>query len=148
MPSYRQIYYHIVFGTKYRKQTIPESHCDTLYRYIAGIIKNKNCKPYQINGAPDHIHIMSDLHPSVALADYIKTIKVSSSIWMKTQPAFNQFEGWAEKYAAFTVSHKDRERVFEYIKRQKEHHRLVPFIDEFKNLLEQYGIEFDEKYLL
>jgi len=148
MSSYRQIYYHIVFGTKYRQQTITESYCNILYGYIAGIIKNKNCKPLQINGGSDHIHIMSDLHPSVPLDKYIKEIKVSSSIWLKTQPAFNNFKGWAEKYAAFTVSHKDRDGVFEYLKGQKEHHRKVSFIDEFKTLLNQHGIEFDEKYLL
>jgi REP element-mobilizing transposase RayT len=36
-----------------------------------------------INGIEDHIHILSDLHPSIALADFIKDIKVSSSKWMK-----------------------------------------------------------------
>lgn len=148
MSSYRQIYNHIVFGTKYRRQTIPDNHCEELYRYIAGIVKNKNCKPYQINGSNDHIHILSDLHPSVRLSDYIKSIKVGSSIWLKTQPAFDKFTGWADKYAAFTVSHRDRDRVIEYIKHQKEHHQKVDFPDELPTLLREQGIAFDEKYLL
>jgi REP element-mobilizing transposase RayT len=38
---------------------------------------------FQINGVEDHVHILSDLHPSVSLADYVKTIKVASSVWMK-----------------------------------------------------------------
>src|SRR5439155_25864979 len=58
--SYRQIFYHIIFGTKYRKPTIDEAHCKDLYRYMSGIIKRKNCKLYRINGVEDHIHIFSD----------------------------------------------------------------------------------------
>ena len=75
MGSYRQLFYHIIFGTKYRKPTIDEAHCKDLYRYMSGIIKKKNCKLYRINGVEDHIHIFSDLHPSISLSDYVKDIK-------------------------------------------------------------------------
>jgi REP element-mobilizing transposase RayT len=78
--SYRQILYQIVFATKYRQHTIADAHCNELYRYIWGIIKNKNCKLFRINGVEDHIHILCDLHPSVALADLVKDIKVSGSL--------------------------------------------------------------------
>ena len=39
--SYLQFYYHIVFGTKYHKPTIPDVHCELLYKYMWGIIQNK-----------------------------------------------------------------------------------------------------------
>ncbi len=61
MGTYRQIFYQIVFGTKNRKPTITKAYDEELYKYIWGIIKNKNCKLYHINGIEDHIHIMSDL---------------------------------------------------------------------------------------
>jgi len=80
MSWYRQIYYQIVFWTKHRVPTIPESHCTELYRYISGVIKNKNCKLYRINDVEDHIHIFSDLHPAMCLSDYVKDIKVASSL--------------------------------------------------------------------
>ncbi len=70
MSSHRQIYYQIVFGTKNREPTISETHCEELYKYIWGIIKNKKCHLYRINGIEDHIHIFSDLHPSVGLAEF------------------------------------------------------------------------------
>ncbi|WP_245605243.1 transposase [Niabella soli] len=69
--SYHQIFYQIIFATKNRCKTITEAHCEELYKYIWGIIKNKKCKLYRINGTEDHIHIFSDLHPSISLADYI-----------------------------------------------------------------------------
>jgi putative transposase len=52
MSSYRQIYYQIVFGTKYRKDTIAETHEQELYKYIWGIVENKKCKLYRINEIP------------------------------------------------------------------------------------------------
>ena len=143
--SYRQILYHIVFGTKYRRPTISEPHCEELYRYVWGVIKAKNCKLFRINGV--EVHILSDLHPSVALADFVKDIKVASSLWMKASGLFPEFEGWAEGYGAFTYSIKERDRVLNYIKKQKEHHRKITFPDEYKSLLNEHGIIYDEKYL-
>ena len=66
MSAYRQIPYHIVFRTKGSEKTIRQEHRKDLYQYIWGIIKNKNCVLFQINGMEDHIHILSDLHPSIA----------------------------------------------------------------------------------
>ncbi|MGH2645210.1 MAG: IS200/IS605 family transposase [Chitinophagaceae bacterium] len=146
--SHRQIFYHIVFGTKNRQPTIAEVKCEELYKYIWGVIKNNNCKLYRINGVEDHIHIFSDLHPSISLADYVKDIKVASSKWMKECGKFPKFKGWQNKYGAFTYSIKEKDTIINYIKNQKEHHKSENFYDEYKRLLIENGVEFDEKYLL
>jgi REP element-mobilizing transposase RayT len=148
MSSYKQIYYQIVFGTKHRKPTIAEQHCEELYKYIWGIIKNNKCKLYRINGVEDHIHIFSDLHPSVALADFVKDIKVASSIWMKENEKFPEFEGWQDGYGAFTYSNREKDMIINYVKNQKVHHKKEKYYDEYKRLLIEHGIEFDEQYLL
>lgn len=97
---------------------------------------------------PDHIHIFSDLHPSICLSDYVKNIKVASSIWMKESGFFSAFTGWQEGYGAFTYSIRERDMIIEYVKNQKEHHRQENFYDEYKRLLIEQGIEFEEKYFL
>ena len=148
MSSYRQIFYQVVFGTKNRESTINEAHCGDLYQYIGGVIKNNNCKLYRINGVEDHLHIFSDLHPSVSLARYVKDIKVSSSLWMKQCGYFPHFKGWQDGYGAFTYSIKQKEIIISYIKNQKEHHKKETFYDEYRRLLIESGIEFEEKYLL
>src|SRR5688500_1912186 len=104
MSSHRQIIYQVVFGTKNRESVIPEDYCEELYGYIGGIIKNKNCKQHRINGVKDHIHILSYLHPSISLSDYIKDIKVASSMWMKGDGKFPDFRSWQDGYAALTYS--------------------------------------------
>ncbi|KAA6334865.1 hypothetical protein EZS27_016855 [termite gut metagenome] len=94
----------------------------------------------------EHIHILSDLHPSVALADYIKDIKVSSSKWMKASGYFPDFKGWAVKYCALTYSNKEKEVIIRYIKNQQEHHKKESFVDEVRRLFKENGIDLDEKW--
>lgn len=148
MSSFKQIYYQIVFGTKYRKPTINEAYCEELYKYIWGIIENKKCKLYRINGVEDHIHIFCDLHPSIALADLVKDIKVASSIWLKANGNFPDFIGWQDGYGAFTYNIRERDMIINYVKNQKIHHKKENYYDEYKRLLIENGVDFDEKYLL
>ena len=146
--SYRQIYYQIVFSTHQRKPTITEAHCEELYRDVWKIVKDHNCKLHRVNGTEDHIHIFCDLHPSIALADFVKDLKVKSSLWMKRCGKFPFFNGWQEGYGGFTYNFRDRDMIIEYVKNQKEHHKKESSYDEFKRLLSENGIAFDEKYLL
>jgi REP element-mobilizing transposase RayT len=147
MSSYRQILIHIVFRTKYNIPAIDPKHKKELYRYIWGIIKNKNCLLFQINGIENHIHILSDLHSSISLADYVKDIKVASSIWMKQSGLFPKFRGWAEGFGAFSCSYRSKQIIINYIKNQEEHHRKVSFEKEYNRLLKDNGVNYDEKHL-
>lgn len=53
----------------------------------------------------------------------------------------------SEGYGAFTVSPSHREKVRSYIARQEEHHRKRTFQEEYLDLLERCGVDFDERYL-
>lgn len=147
MNSYRQIFYHIVFSTYKRKNTLPAEHHEELYQYIWGIIKNRKCVLYRINGTENHIHILSDLHPTVCLSDFIKEIKTASNKWMKQSGKFPAFEHWAEGSCALTYSNRDKDMIINYIKKQKAHHAKVNFEDEYRSLLRENGIDWDEKYI-
>ncbi|NTS39559.1 IS200/IS605 family transposase [Flavisolibacter sp. BT320] len=148
MTTYRQIFYHLVFSTKNRESSLTQNHQEALYRFIWGVINNRRCHLYRISGTEDHLHIFSDLHPSISLADYVKEIKVASSIWMGQNKLFPLFTHWQEGYGAFTCSVNERDAVIDYIKQQKEHHKTESFYDEYKRLLTENEIPFEEKYLL
>ncbi len=124
-----------------------EPNRDQLYKYIWGILQNKRCHLYRINGVEDHLHIVTHLHPSVALAGLIKDIKIASSLFIKEQSLFPDFVSWQEGYGAFTYSIKERERLINYVKNQEEHHKKSSFKEEFIALLNEHGVAFDEKYL-
>lgn len=148
MSTYTQILYQIVFSTKHREQVLQGENKKELYKYIWGILKNKKCHLYQIGGVADHIHIVTHLHPSVALSDLVKDIKLASSEHIKKENLFSNFGGWQEGYGAFTYTIKEKDNLINYVKNQEEHHRKKTFIEEYKELLIEHGVEFDEKYLL
>ncbi len=148
MSTYTQIIYQIVFSTKRRERVLTKNHRDELFKYIWGVLKNKKCHLYRINGVEDHLHIVTHLHPSVSLSSLVKDIKVSSSLYIKENNLFEKFTSWQEGYGAFTYSIKEKDRLIEYVKNQEEHHRIKTFNEEYIELLHEHGIEFDEKYLL
>jgi len=148
MSTYTQILYQIVFGTKNREQTLTKNNRNELFKYIWGILKNKSCHLYRINGVEDHIHIVTHLHPTIALSTLVKDIKISSSLYIKEQHLFNNFTNWQDGYSAFTYSIQEKDRLIENVKNQEEHHKTKSFTEEYIDLLNEHGIEFDEKYLL
>jgi len=101
-----------------------------------------------MNGVEDHLHILTHLHTSVALADLIKDIKLASSKFIKEKTIFPDFNGWQDGYGAFTYSIDRKDILINYIKNQEEHHRVKTFREEYIELLQEHGVEFDEKYLL
>ena len=147
MSTYTQILYQIVFSTKNRENTLTKPGRDELYRYISGVLKNKNCHMYQIGGVSDHLHIITHLHPSVALATLVKDIKLSSSDYIKTQRLFPLFNGWQVGYAAFTDSPEAKNNLIFYVQNQEIHHKDQSYKEELIKFLEEYYIDYDEKYL-
>ena len=146
MSSYRQILYHLIYRTKDSRKTLVQEHSRELYAYLLGFIKNKNCFLYRVNGMEDHLHILCDLHPMIALADFMRDMKTSYSIWLKQTGNFPEFDGWADGYAALTYAWKDKDMIVNYIKNQQEHHKKETFEDELRSLLREHGIEVDERF--
>lgn len=147
MSTYTQIMYQIVFGTKNRQHTLDANGRDELFKYITGILENKKCHLYQIGGVEDHIHILTHLHPTVALASLVKDIKLATTEHIKSTKLFPKFSGWQEGYGAFTYSFKDKHNLVEYVKNQVEHHSKRTYRDEIMDFLKENDIEYDERYL-
>lgn len=148
MSTYTQILYQIVFGTKYRAMTLTKESRPELFAYISGLLRKKKCKLYCINGIENHIHIITHLHPSIALSSLIKDIKLASSKFIKEQNLFPLFDGWQVGYSAFTYSQEAKINLINYVKNQEIHHRRQSFLDEYICLLKEQGIEYNENYTL
>lgn len=146
--TYTQILYHVVFSTKDRMPSLKAEHREKLFRYIWGIHQKLDCHLHRINGVEDHLHILMALHPSLALADYIQKIKTGSTLWIRREQVYRQFPGWQDGYGAFTLSVHEKDAVVDYIKRQEEHHAKITFAEEYKRMLTEAGIAYEEKYLV
>ena len=148
MGTYTQSIYQIVFSTKYRERTLTKDNREELFRYIWGILKNQKCHLYRIGGVEDHIHIVTHIHPSVAVAALVKDIKLASSDYIKKQKLFPYFKAWQVGYGAFTYSFSGKDKLVEYVKNQETHHYKKTFKEELIELLNEHHVQFDEKYLL
>ena len=146
--SYTRLFYHIVFRTKYRIPCIDEAHEDELYRYIWGIINNKNGILYRIGGMPDHVHLFVELTGMQSVSDFVRDVKAFSSKWLRDNKHFPLFQGWGKKFAAFSYGIDDKDRIIRYIARQKEHHAIVSLEDELRELLRWHGCEVNEQYFM
>lgn len=148
MGTYTQLLYQIVFSTKHREPTLIKENREELFRFIWGILEKKNCRLYRINGVEDHLHILTQIHPTISLSSLIKDIKVSSALHIKNQKLFHDFTSWQEGYGAFSYNIKEKEKLINYIKNQEAHHQKIDFRNEYMELLKENEIVFDERYLL
>lgn len=148
MGTYTQILYQVVFSPKHRAPVLKKENRGALFKYLYGILKNRKCHVLRINGVEDHIHLVFSLHPSVALADVVKEMKVASSKFIKEENLFPGFTGWQIGYSAFTYSIEAKDQLVKYVMNQEEHHKLKSYKQELIELLLEHEIEWEEKYLL
>jgi len=140
--SYVQNFQHIVIGTKSHRMVLPTDAEHLLYAYITGFFKNKGCSVIKINGIPNHIHILVNMNPMLAIAAEIGNLKRATSIWLKANRHFPLFEGWQKEYASFSVSYSHLEAVKDYIDIQKAHHSNLFFDDEYNRLILKNGLVY------
>jgi REP element-mobilizing transposase RayT len=147
MPStYAALYFHFVFSTKDRCRCINDSLESRLYSYLGGIIRNLGGVAISIGGDADHVHLLASLKPRHCVADVLQTLKANSSGWIHKEMGIHPLD-WQNGYGAFTVGKSQLGGVQKYIEKQKEHHRRKTFQEEYRELLQEFGIEFDERYL-
>jgi len=145
--TYTQLYAQIIFSPKGRASLIQDQIKIDIYKYITGIIKNKNQKPIIINGMPDHIHIFIGFSPDIALSDLVRDIKSNSANYINNQKLTESKFSWQKGFGAFTYSKSQVPSVVKYIKNQEAHHRRKSFKEEYLSLLNKFEVEYKAEYL-
>jgi putative transposase len=148
MPNtYSQVHLQFVFAVKYRECAIQNSWKDELYKYITGIIQQNKHKMLCINGMPDHIHILVGMRPTQSISDLLQDIKGSSSKWINSKKLVKGKFEWQEGYGVFSYSKTQIKTVALYIENQEQHHNETTFREEYLELLKEFEVEYDEKYI-
>ena len=148
MPNtYSQIYIQIVFAVKGRENLIPKNHREELHKYITGIVQNRDQKLLSIFCMPDHCHLMIGMKPSISISDLVRDIKAISSKFINDSKWINGKFNWQEGFGAFSYSKSQINSVCNYILNQEEHHKKKSFKNEYLDLLKEFEVEFEEKYL-
>jgi putative transposase len=142
------LHYHIVFSTKGRRALLKSTIKNRTWAYLSAIVRDHGGAPHQVGGTDNHVHVLAEIPPKLAVSEMLRRLKGGSSKWMhETFPDLRGF-GWQDGFAAFGVSKSNVEDVVTYIRNQEMHHHKCSFEDELKMLLEKHGVSYDEKYLL
>ena len=138
---------HLVFSTKDRVPVLEADVRRGLHAYLATVARGTGCECYRVGGVADHVHLALRLPRTVTMAAVVEEVKTASSIWLKTQsPALAAF-AWQRGYGAFSVGPADIEALRHYIDTQEEHHRKRTFQEEYRAMLQKYGVPYDERYV-
>jgi Transposase and inactivated derivatives len=146
--SYTQLYYHIVIRTHCSHPTIKEEYERELYNFIYSMCKNRDVELLRIGGMPDHLHLFVALPSLLPVGRFVQVIKSVTSVWMKENPHFPDFDRWSKEYAAFTYSTRDKNMIINYIRNQKKHHKKVAFREEYRQFLLDNKVEIQEQFFL
>ena len=142
--TYSQNHLHVIFSTKDRRKSIDRQMQPQLWSYMAGIARNHGFMVLANGGMEDHVHLLIQLSPALALAKAVSLLKANSSKWMNEHGL--RF-AWQQGYGAFSVSASNLGVVERYIATQERHHRKMTFEEEFVGLLKRHGIQYDPKYI-
>lgn len=148
MPNtFTQVYIQIVFAVQSRQNLINKDFKDEVYKYISGIISNKDHKLIAINGMPNHIHIFIGMKPKESISDLVRDIKRGSSNFINSKNWIRGKFNWQVGYGAFSYGHSQINKVVQYIQTQEKHHSKWTFNDEYLKLLNAFDIQYNEEYV-
>jgi len=144
--SSTKIWIHTVFGTKDRLPIIDERLEIILYSHIRAEMEiDRNCPVKIINGTKNHLHILFLQNQNYSLKDILKCIKGGSSHWINQNNLTEAKFSWQVSYGAFSISESKVKEVEKYIFNQKELHKRISFIDEYKMLLRKHDLNFENR---
>ena len=139
--SYTNLLYHIIFSTRHRRPSILIENERRVYRLLFAILKKYGAETLRIGGMPDHIHLFISIPPTFAVSEFIQKLKRESSLAIKRDSILPKWDGWQDGYGAFTYSRNEADKIINYIKGQKEHHKRVSLIEEIEYWMKENGME-------
>ena len=145
--SLANVLVHLVFSTKNRARLIRPEIVDELSAYLASVCHACGCPAHEIGGTEDHVHLACSLSRTITLSSLLEEVKKRSSKWIKTKGPFYTGFSWQNGYGAFSIGQSQLPSLKRYITEQREHHRQKTFQEEFREFLQKYRIEYDERYV-
>lgn len=139
--SYNKIWIHAIWATKERMPLIHSNVESKIHHFMSEQLRDQGCPVRIINGMPDHVHCLFLLSPQKSIAEVVKQIKGSSSHFVNQTNLIPDKFAWQTGYAAYSVSESVVQKVFQYIKNQKQHHQKQTFQQEYDEFKKLYGVE-------
>jgi putative transposase len=136
--SFVSIWVHAVWGTKNREPVLKEDIREEICQHIIQNSIEKNFYIDSLDGHFDHLHSLMTLNAGMSISKQMQLIKGESSFWVNDNKLIRGHFEWADEYFAVSVSNDKLDKVREYIRNQKEHHKKTTFLDEYNAFLKSF----------
>ncbi|MFD3508104.1 IS200/IS605 family transposase [Nocardia sp. NPDC058666] len=70
---------HLVFVTKYRHDVFDSTHLERMEEIMGAVCADFECELVEFNGGSDHVHLLVNFPPKVALSRLVNSLKGVSS---------------------------------------------------------------------
>lgn len=115
---------HLVFVTQYRGAVFEHRHLEALQQLFRKVCDDFGCELAEFNGETDHVHLLVNYPPKVAVSRLVNSLKGVSSRRLKRyypeleQPAYRQNALWSPSYFAGSVGGAPMAVLRRYIEQQ------------------------------
>lgn len=115
------LHVHLVFVTKYRRGVLTGEHLDFLYRVFAKVCADFEARLVEMNGEDDHVHLLVEYPPKVAVSALVNSLKgVSSRLLRKHyQVRTHRNHLWSPSYFAASCGGAPLEIIRQYVEQQR-----------------------------
>lgn len=145
--TYTQIHIQFIMVVKFREALIHPIWKERLHQYITGIVQNHKHKMLAINSVADHLHFFIGMRPTQSVSDLMRIVSGDSSEWINLQRLTPQKFNWQPGYGAFSYRKHSVPQMIKYIANQELHHKKKSFQEEYIEILNEFGVEYNEQYL-
>ena len=132
-------YMHFVWTTRYRERSLVNEARRRVKDHIIEYATKSNIAFEAVEVQPEHVHFLVSLLRSQKIEDVAKLIKGESSHWVNANDVVPGKFAWQTGYWAGSVCYQHKDAVKKYIEGQDEHHKRKTFVDEFEDVLRDYG---------
>ena len=144
LDSLPDVIIHTVFSTGEQRPCLAKPVRGDLNRCIATALKLCDSPALLIRSLDDHVHILSALDLDWSVDDVVNEVKKRSAHWLSNcVDGFEDFR-WQLGYASFSVGKTNAREIYEYIACQEDLHLRESFKEEYRRLLDEHGLEYDE----
>jgi len=118
---------HLVFVTKYRRGVFTKAILDDLQEIFSNVCANFEAELVEFDGEDDHVHLLVEYPPKVAVSNLVNSLKgVSSRLLRKERPDIQKryWKGvlWSPSYFASSCGGAPISIVRQYIEQQQTPH--------------------------
>ena len=76
---------HLVFVTKYRHRVFADRHLERMEEIMRAVCADFECELVEVNGEANHVHLLVNFPPKVALSRLVNSLKGVSSRRMRQE---------------------------------------------------------------